>query len=262
MMMAITLKDKSEIEKMRRAGRIVHEVLAHIESLVAPGVSTALLDREAERRITEMGGRTLFRGVANPRAGFPFPACICTSIDAEVVHGIPSDDRRLEEGQIISIDCGVRCEGYCGDAAATFPVGRVEQNVARLLDVTREALGLAIDEIRPDIKWSQVAAKMQAHVERAGFSVVTSFVGHGIGTEMHEDPKIPNFVSHELLQNDIVLKPGMTLAIEPMVNMGGADVKYKQDGWTVMTRDHLPSAHFEHSVAVTDSGADVLTDGR
>ncbi|MFA5864441.1 MAG: type I methionyl aminopeptidase [Phycisphaerae bacterium] len=260
--MAIKLKDKNQIERMRQAGRIVHAVLAHLRELVKPGVTTGFLDREADSMIDRMGGKALFRGVPNPRAGYPFPACICASIDDEVVHGIPSDQRVLEEGQILSVDCGVRFEGFCGDAAITFPVGAVEENVGRLLTVTQDTLMIAVENIRPGLKWSQVAAKMQAYVERNGFSVVTDFVGHGIGTEMHEDPKIPNFVSRDILRNDILLEPGMVLAVEPMVNMGGSAVRYAQDGWTIVTADRMPSAHFEHTIAVTEVGADVLTDGR
>ncbi len=260
--MAIKIKDKTEIERMRRAGRIVHAVLLHLASLVKPGVTTGMLDRAADAKISELGGQALFRGVPNPRAGYPFPACICASIDDEVVHGIPRDDRVLSEGQVISIDCGVRYEGYCGDAAATLAVGVIDEPRRRLLEVTQKTLEIAVAAIRPGAKWSQVAAKMQSHVERNGFSVVTDFVGHGIGTEMHEDPKIPTFVSRDLLRNDILLEPGMVLAVEPMVNMGGASVRYGNDGWTVLTSDRMASAHFEHTIAVTEQGADVLTDGR
>jgi len=260
--MAIKLKNNSQIEKMRRAGKIVYQVLDHLRSVAEPGVSTGELDRQADRMISGFGATALFKGVPNPKAGYPFPAATCVSIDCEVVHGIPRDDRLLEEGQIVSIDCGVRYEGFCGDSAVTLPVGSIDPRKAKLLAVTREALEIAIAEARRDVKWSQVAAKMQAHVEQAGFSVVTDFVGHGIGTEMHEDPKIPNFVSRQLLRNDIVLQPGMVLAIEPMVNAGTSAVAYGGDGWTVLTRDRRPSAHFEHTIAVTNGDADVLTDGR
>jgi methionyl aminopeptidase len=260
--MAIKIRDKSEIERMRRAGRIVRQVLSHLAELVKPGATTGLLDQAADAKIRELGAKALFRGVPNPRAGYPFPACICASIDDEVVHGIPSEGRVLLEGQIISIDCGVRYDGYCGDAAVTLPVGRVSDNVRRLLEVTQETLAVAVENIRPGLKWSQVAAKMQAQVEKNGFSVVTDFVGHGIGTEMHEDPKIPNFVSRDLLRNDILLEPGMVLAVEPMVNMGTSAVRYGSDGWTVLTADRMPSAHFEHTIAVTATGSDILTDGR
>lgn len=259
--MTIKLKTKAQIEKMRKAGNIVCQVLDRLEALAKPGVTTKTLDREADRMTRVAGAVPLFKGVPNPRGGTPFPASICTSIDHEVVHGIPSDDRVLQEGQIVSVDFGVRFEGFCGDAAVTFPVGQVSEKLNNLMTVTRESLEIAIAEIGPDVKWSQVAAKMQSHIEKAGLSVVTSFVGHGIGVEMHEDPKIPNFVSRELLRHDISLRPGMVLAIEPMVNVGGCAVETADDGWTVVTRDALPSAHFEHTVAVTENGALVLTDG-
>jgi len=260
--MAIKLKDRSQIEKMRQAGNIVHRILELLRMTAKVGVSTAMLERLADEKIREAGAQALFRGVPNPRAGYPFPACICTSIDDEVVHGIPNEARILEEGQVISIDCGVRYKGFCGDAAETIAVGRISAKKQALLDITRETLEIAIAEIKPGVRWSQVAAKMQAHVEQAGLAVVTSFVGHGIGTEMWEDPKIPNYVTRELLKNDIVLEPGMVLAVEPMVNLGTSAVEYADDGWTVVTQDRQPSAHFEHTVAVTENGVDVLTDGR
>jgi len=260
--MAIKLKTQQQIEKMRQAGRVVHEVLQRLAEMIEPGMTTAELDREAERLIIQLDSKPLFKGVPNPRAGFPFPACICTSIDDEVVHGIPSDKRVLKQGQIISIDCGVKHQGFCGDAAVTVPVGQVQPQVRKLLDVTRQTLEIAVRAIKPGARWSEVAARMQAHAEAAGFSVVRDFVGHGIGREMHEDPKIPNFVSPELLRNDIMLKEGMVLAVEPMVNMGTWSVKPGPDGWTILTQDGLPSAHFEHTVAVSDGRALVLTDGR
>lgn len=260
--MTIQKKSKDEIEQMRQAGRIVYQVLEHLRSLVKPGVSTGMLGRAADEKISELGGKALFRGVPNPYAGYPFPAAICASIDDEVVHGIPSDSRILNEGQIISIDCGVRYGRYCGDATITVAVGEISDSVRRLMTVTQKVLDIAIQMIRPGVRWSQIAAKMQAHVELNGYSVVKDFVGHGIGVEMHEDPKIPNFVSRELLRNDILLEAGMVLAVEPMVNMGSSAVRYGKDGWVVCTTDHQPSVHCEHTIAVTEDGSDVLTDGR
>jgi methionyl aminopeptidase len=259
--MAIRIKDKAQIERMRQAGRIVYEVLQHLRGLVRPGVTTGELDREADAMIEKFGAKALFKGVPNPKAGYPFPSCLCVSVDDEVVHGIPRDDRILAEGQIVSIDCGVRYQGFCGDAAVTLPVGEVLESSKKLIRITEEMLDVAINEIKPGLKWSQVASKMQAHVEKNGFSVVREFVGHGIGVEMHEDPKIPNFVSRDLLRNDILLEAGMVLAVEPMVNMGGSTVMYGTDGWTVLTADHLPSAHVEHTMAITENGVTVLTDG-
>lgn len=257
--MAVKLKTPSEIEMMHQAGQTVCRVLEHLAELIAPGVTTAELDDQAQRMITQAGCEALFKGVPSPRAGYPFPASICVSIDNQVVHGIPSSKRKLEEGQLVSIDCGVRHKGYCGDAAVTIPVGQVGLQEQNLLDVTRQVLQIAVDNSRPGVPWSQIAAKMQACAEAAGFSVVRDFVGHGIGREMHEEPKLPNFVSRDLLQDDIVLQPGMVLAVEPMINMGRWPVKYGPDGWVVLTEDGLPSAHFEHTIAITDSGSEVLT---
>ena len=174
------------------------------------------------------------------------------------MHGIPGE-RALDEGDIVSFDVGVKVDGFCGDAATTVPVGRVAPETRRLMDVTREALAIAVETIRPGLFWSGVAGKMERHVRQAGFSMVTDFVGHGIGAEMHEDPKLPNFVSRDLLRRDILLEEGMTLAVEPMVNMGISKVAVLNDGWTVVTADRKPSAHFECTIAVVEGGADVLT---
>lgn len=244
---------------MRRAGLVVYQVLARLESMIAPGVSTAELDRAAEQLTLDMGAEPLFKGV--PGRGGPFPGTICASINEEVVHGIPSDERKLQSGEIISIDYGCRLDGYCGDAAATFPVGEVAPRCQKLLDVTRRSLEIAIETARPEMLWSQVARKMQQYVESNGFQLVREFVGHGIGKEMHEDPKVPNFVSRELLARDFVLREGVVIAVEPMVTMGSHEVMILRDGWTVVTVDGQPSAHFEHTLAVTGRGVQVLTQG-
>jgi methionyl aminopeptidase len=255
----LSLKSAAEIEKMRRAGRLVFELLERVEAMIAPGVTTASVNAVAEQMIADAGAAPLFKGQTHAQATFPFPAALCTSVNDEVVHGIPSD-RELREGDVVSIDCGVRLDGYCGDSARTFAVGRVEPRVQHLLDVTREALAVAIREMRPGRWWSEVAAKIQGGVERAGFSVVREFVGHGIGREMHEEPKVPNYVQR---REDFLLKPGMVLAVEPMVTMGDASVRYADaSGWPVVTQDGQPAAHFEHDIAITSSGADVLSDGR
>jgi methionyl aminopeptidase len=212
--------------------------------------------------IRRAGAEALFRGQRNQHAKFPFPAALCTSVNEQVVHGIPGD-RVLAEGDVVSVDCGVRVEGFCGDAATTIPVGRVSPRVEELLQVTREALRIAIARIRPKVWWSEIAAEMQACVESAGFAVVRDFVGHGIGRGMHEEPKIPNYVDPRDRRLDFVLCEGMTLAIEPMVNMGSPQVVYGDStGWPVVTKDGQYAAHFEHTIAVTSRGADVLTDGR
>ncbi len=257
--MPIKLKSQREIEQMRRAGRVCHEVLRRLGEMVAAGVTTGQLDEEAERLTAAHSAEALFKGVPGP--GGPFPGTICVSVNEQVVHGIPSD-RRLGEGDIVSIDYGCRIEGYCGDAAATFPVGSVRPKVRSLVTATRRALEMAVALSRPQGRWSEVARAMQAYVEDQGFSVIREFVGHGIGQDMHEDPKVPNFVSRELLARDILLEPGLVLAVEPMVAMGSPKVVIGADGWTVTTRDGQPAGHFEHTLAITADGADVLTDGR
>jgi methionyl aminopeptidase len=244
---------------MRRAGAVVAEVLSKLQEIAAPGVTTADLDAVALRMTADARAEALFKGVRSPQAKAPFPGAICASINEQVVHGIPSRDSVLRDGDILSIDFGVRLDGYCGDAAVTVPVGEITAEKRRLTEVTKQVLDLAVARIRPGTRWSQIAGAMQRHAESAGFSVVRDFVGHGIGTRMHEDPKVPNFVNDELLENDIVLAEGMVLAVEPMINAGGSAVRTLANGWTVVTRDGKSSAHFEHTIAVTRNGCDVLT---
>ena len=246
---------------MRQAGRLVHDVLQRLGEMAAAGVTTLELDAEAERLTLEAGAECLFKGVPGRHGAGPFPGATCISINEQVVHGIPSS-RTISDGDIVSIDFGVRLDGWCGDAANTFIVGDVPADVRRLVGVTRNSLAIAIEMMRPSRRWSDVAEAMQEYIEGEGFSVVREFVGHGIGTDMHEDPKVPNFVSPELRSRDIVLAEGMVLAVEPMVNLGRCEVDLARDKWTVLTRDRRPSAHYEHSIAVGADGADVLTDGR
>lgn len=244
---------------MRQAGAVVADALSKLQKIATPGVTTAYLDEVALRVTAEAGAEALFRGVRSPQARAPFPGAICASINEQVVHGIPSDRSVLREGDILSIDFGVRLNGYCGDAAVTIPIGRISEENRRLVETTREVLGVAIAGARPGVRWSQIAGRMQRHAESAGFSVVRDFVGHGIGTKMHEDPKVPNFVSDELLADDILLAEGMVLAVEPMVNAGGYAVRTLKNGWTVVTKDGRPSAHFEHTIVVVKGGCEVLT---
>lgn len=258
--MAIKLKSAREIELMRRAGQVVGRVLKRLGEMVAAGVTTAELDAEAARIAAEMGAENLFKGVPGRGRAGPFPGSICASINEQVVHGIPSD-RAIREGDLVSIDYGARVDGYCGDAAATFVAGRVPAAKKELVAVTRRALAIAIEMARPGVLWSAVARRMQDYVEGEGFAVVREFVGHGIGKEMHEDPKVPNFVSRELLRHDIRLEQGLVFAVEPMVNTDSPAVVVADDGWTVVTRDGKPSAHFEHTLAITADGVEVLTDG-
>jgi methionyl aminopeptidase len=258
----IILKSAREIELMRSAGRVVRAVLTRMHELAAPGVTTAELNAVAEEMIAEAGGKALFKGVRNPQAEFPFPAALCTSVNETLVHGIP-DDRRLQPADIVSIDCGVDLGGYCGDAATTIPIGRVSKETQLLIDVTRGALELAVELIKPGRMWSELAGRMQAFVESRKLSVVRDFVGHGIGRDMHEEPKVPNYWDERQRRLDFELVPGMVLAVEPMVNFGTHEVEYAgADRWGVVTKDREYAAHFEHTIAVADHGADVLTDGR
>ena len=246
---AIMVKSKEDLAAMRRAGQVAAQALQTVVEAVRPGVTTHDLDRIAEDRIRHLGGVPSFLGYRG------FPASICTSVNDEVVHGIPGP-RQLREGEIISVDLGAVVEGFHGDLAVTVPVGKVSDEVDRLLRVTREALAIGIRAVRPKGRLGNVSAAIQKYVEEHGFSVVREFAGHGIGRRLHEEPQIPNFGRPG---NGVPLRPGMTLAIEPMVNMGTADVMMDPDGWTVRTRDHKPSAHFEHTVAVGEDGPIVLT---
>ncbi len=258
----IILKSAREIELMRAAGRVVHRVLTKMREQARPGVTTADLNEVADQMIAEVGGTPLFKGVRNPQAKFAFPAALCTSINEELVHGIPGD-RRLQEGDVLSIDCGVRLGGYCGDCATTIAIGKVSAEAEHLLEVTRRALDVAVEEMVPGRMWSEVARKIQALVEREKLSIVRDFVGHGIGRELHEEPKVPNYWNESQQALDFELVPKMVLAVEPMVNMGTHRVDYGDDRrWVVVTRDRKYAAHFEHTLAVTRTGVDVLTDGR
>jgi len=260
--MAITLRSSREIQMIRKAGAVVAKVLLKLQEYARPGLSTGELDKLALEMTAEFGAIALFKGVPCPYGGMPFPGAICASINEQLVHGIPSSRVILKQGDILSIDFGVKLNGYCGDSAVTFGVGTISPQKQRLIDVTRRLLDIAIEKVAPGIKWSQIAGQMEEHARQAGYSVVRDFVGHGIGTEMHEDPKVPNFVSRDLLKNDILLREGMVLAIEPMVNMGKHAVRTLSDGWTVVTQDGSCSAHIEHTIAVTTKGCEVLTDGK
>jgi methionyl aminopeptidase len=257
--MAITLRSSREIELIRKAGVVVADVLSKLKEMARAGVSTAELDDVAAKMTAQAEAQALFKGVRNPGAKTPFPGVICASINEQVVHGIPSDHVKLKEGDILSIDFGVRLHGYCGDAAITVAIGEVSGENRRLMDVTRQVLETAIARAAPGVRWSSIAGEMQRLTESAGFSVVREFVGHGIGTEMHEEPRVPNFVGKELLADDIILAEGMVLAVEPMINSGSKEVRTLKDGWTVVTRDGKCSAHFEHTIAITSDGCEVLT---
>jgi methionyl aminopeptidase len=257
--MAITLRSQREIELMRKAGAVVADVLLKLKTIAEPGMSTLQLDKVASQMTADAGAEALFKGVCTPTSRMPFPGVICASKNEQVVHGIPSEVDRLEEGDILSIDFGVRLDGYCADAAVTIAIGQISEVKRKLMDVTKHVLDIAIAKSAPSVKWSQVAAEMQLYAESAGFSVVKDFVGHGIGRKMHEEPRVPNFVNDDLLANDIVLTEGMVLAVEPMINAGSGLVKTLRNGWTVVTKDKKCSAHFEHTIAIVEGGSQVLT---
>jgi len=246
----IVCRSSAELEQMREAGRLVGEVLSELAAAVAPGVSTADLDDLAEKRIRQAGATPAFKGYHG------YPATICASINDEVIHGIPSGRRVLNEGDIISIDVGASLDGYFGDSAVTLPVGQISESAASLLRVTEEALYKAIEAAKSGKRISDIGHAVQKHVEAYGFSVVREFVGHGIGQRMHEEPQIPNYGEPG---HGPRLAEGMVLAIEPMVNAGTAAVKVLADGWTAVTRDSSLSAHFEHTVAVTAGEPWILT---
>jgi len=235
---------------MRRAGAVVGQFFEEVRPLIRPGVSTWDLETFADRFIARHGVRSAFKGYMG------YPAHLCTSINEEVVHGIPSKDRVIREGDILSIDFGIVREGFYGDSAKTFPVGTVNGISSRLVDATERSLAAGIGEVRPGNRLGDVSASVQETVEAEGFSVVRDFVGHGIGRSMHEDPQVPNFGKRDTGPK---LTVGMVLAIEPMVNAGGWPVEVLPDGWTVVTRDRSRSAHFEHTVAVTADGYSILS---
>lgn len=257
--MAITLKSRREIELIRKAGAVVADVLSKLQEIAEPGVTTARLNSVASQIAADAGAEALFEGVPSPVSRQPFSHAICASINEQVVHGIPSETVVLRDGDILSIDFGARLDGYCADAAVTIGIGNISADRRRLMDVTRRVLDIAVAKSAPGVKWSSIAAEMQSCAESAGFSIVKDFVGHGIGRKMHEEPRVPNFVSDELLADDILLAEGMVLAIEPMINAGKSNVRTLKDGWTVVTQDAKCSAHFEHTIAVVENGCEVLT---
>jgi len=249
--MAIVCKSASEIEKMRRSGKIVRQVLDALRDMVQPGVSTMELERAADKMIRDAGAKAAFKGY------YDYPCVLCTSINQEIVHGIPSEKRVLKPGDVISIDCGAVLDGYYGDAAITVPVGEISPVARKLLEVTEASLYRAIERARIGNTVGDLGAAVQQLVEANGFSVVREFVGHGIGTRMHEDPQVPNYGTPG---SGPKLREGMVLAIEPMVNAGKPGAVVLEDKWTAVTEDGSYSAHFEHSVAITGNGPVILTE--
>ncbi|MBN1945028.1 MAG: type I methionyl aminopeptidase [Bradymonadales bacterium] len=256
--MAIELKTAAEIEQMRAAGQLVRQVLDAIGVELEPLMTTGHLNRLAERMISDAGAVPAFLGYPHPRGGAAFPAVLCTSRNEEIVHGIPSDRVVLKEGDILSVDCGVRLQGFYGDAARSYAVGKVDERAKNLLEVTNQALHLAIEMCSVGARLNGLGKIVQEHVERHGFSVVRDFVGHGIGRRLHEEPRVPNYCDGNPMGGPI-LRAGMVLAIEPMVNEGSHLTEVLEDRWTVVTRDRSRSAHFEHTVAITQSGPEILT---
>ena len=245
----IICKSPAEIEKLRRSGRMAREILEEVRGRVRPGVTTLDLERYVEKRLAQLGARPAFKGYRG------YPCCLCTSVNDEIIHGIPSG-RRLEEGDVLSLDMGVILDGYYGDSALTAPVGEISEPLRKLLRVTEESLGLAIEKVKLKHHLGDVSATVQQYVEKNGFNVVREFVGHGIGRELHEEPQVPNYGR---AGHGPVLKEGMVLAIEPMVTSGSNELRVLGDNWTAVTLDGGYSAHFEHMVAVTRNGPDVLT---
>ncbi len=250
------LKSPRELGLMREAGKIVARAVRLCRELARPGVRTIEIDQAVEALFRAYNAAPLFKGYPGPKV--PFPASTCISINEQVVHGIPSQ-RELRDGDLLKIDTACKLNGWCADAAVTIPVGAVRPERRRLIEVAEQVLSIAVREMMRRRWWSEVALLMQRHVESSGFSVVEQYVGHGIGRIMHENPQVPNFVSRDMKKQDFRLEEGLVLAIEPMVNMGRSDVRTLADQWTVVTADGLPSAHVEHTLAITRQGIQVIT---
>jgi methionyl aminopeptidase len=246
----VELKSPAEIEIMREAGRIVFEILEELEKAVAPGVSTWELDQLSERLIYQKGAQPAFKGYQK------FPCCLCSSINEEVVHGIPSRKRVLKEGDLLKLDFGVKYKGYFGDSARTVAVGKISEDARKLMDATRESLYKGIEAMRVGNRIGDIGHAVQQHVEARGFSVVRDFVGHGIGKKLHEAPQVPNYGEPD---SGMRLRAGMVLALEPMVNVGTFKVEVLSDDWTAVTLDRKLSAHFEHTIVITEQGPEILT---
>jgi methionyl aminopeptidase len=253
----IIRKNSKELERMRQSGLLVWEILQKLAQMVEVGITTQDLEVAAEKMMKDAGAKPAFKGYRTASAEGAYPYVLCTSVNEEIVHGMPSSKRKLKVGDIVSIDTGVQLNGYFGDSAVTVPVGEISDSAKRLLAVTKESLELAIKKAQPGNRLFDICETVQKHVESNGFSVVREMVGHGIGTKLHEEPQVPNYVDKR--NENPRLKEGMVLAIEPMVNEGRSDMAMKPGKWTAVTKDHSLSAHFEHCVAVTADGPWVLT---
>jgi methionyl aminopeptidase len=253
----IIRKTPAELEKMRRSGLLVFQILQKLKEIAVDGATTMDLEVAAEQMMVDAGARSAFKGYFVPAAGEKYRYVLCTSVNDEIVHGMPSAKRVLKSGDIVSIDTGVQLDGYYGDSAVTVPIGEVSEETRRLLEATENALELAIGQVRSGNRLMDVCGAVERHVKENGFSVVREYVGHGIGTQLHEEPQVPNYVDRR--NENPRLKEGMVLAVEPMVNAGKPECVVARDRWTALTRDHSYSAHFEHCVAVTSNGPWVLT---
>jgi methionyl aminopeptidase len=253
----VVRKTQSELEKMRAAGLLVYEVLKVLEGMTVEGVNTLELELAAERMIRDAGARPAFKNYFVPAVGQRYKYVLCTSVNDEIVHGLPSDKRILKSGDVVSIDTGAELNGYFGDSAITVPVGQVTPQIKRLLEVTKESLERAIEQVRPGNRLFDVCGAVERYVVANGFGIIREYVGHGIGTQLHEEPQVPNYVDRN--HENPRLKEGMVLAIEPMISAGKPDTKVAPDKWTAKTKDGSYSAHFEHCVAVTADGPWVLT---
>jgi methionyl aminopeptidase len=253
----IVRKTAAELEKMRHSGLLVWQILEKLKAMVAEGVSTLDLEVAAEKMMADAGAIPAFKGYYVPAAGQAYKFTLCTSVNSEIVHGIPNSKRTLKKGDIVSIDTGVKLNGYYGDSAVTVPVGDIDEETGRLLKVTQDSLELAIGKVRAGNRLFDVCGTVEEHVKSNGFSIVREFVGHGIGTQLHEEPQIPNYVDKR--NENPRLKSGMVLAVEPMVNAGGPEAMVLKDRFTAVTKDGSNSAHFEHCIAVTENGPWVLT---
>jgi methionyl aminopeptidase len=253
----IVRKTAAELEKMRRSGLLVYQILARMKEIAVEGASTMDLENAAAKMIADAGARPAFKGYYVPAAGQEYKFVLCTSVNDEIVHGMPNAKCILKAGDIVSIDTGVKLDGYYGDSAITVAIGQISEQSQKLLQVTRESLEMAIEKARPGNRLFDICGTVEKHVVSNGFSVVREYVGHGIGTQLHEEPQVPNYVDRR--NDNPRLKAGMVLAIEPMVNAGKPETMVRKDRWTAVTKDHSYSAHFEHTVAVTENGPWVLT---
>jgi methionyl aminopeptidase len=253
----IVRKTAAELEKMRRSGLLVWQILHKLKEITVEGASTWDLEVAAEKMVSDAGARPAFKGYYVPAAGEQYKFVLCTSVNSEIVHGMPNPRRVLKSGDIVSIDTGVKLDGYYGDSAITVPVGEISEQTKKLLQVTQESLELAIDQVRNGNRLFDICSTVEQHVKTNGFSIVREYVGHGIGTQLHEEPQVPNYVDRK--HENPRLKPGMVLAVEPMVNAGRPEAVVLKDKWTAVTKDGSNSAHFEHCIAVTENGPWVLT---